>query len=64
MDDAVESYLLCRKHAIEVHLVLGTHKLLELRGVVNPLASSHWDKVAYPVSSTTLNCEWYEHRTH
>jgi hypothetical protein len=29
-DDDDESYLAWRKHAIEVHLELGTHRLLEL----------------------------------
>ena len=31
VDDAVESYLLCKKQAIDVHFVLGTQRLLELR---------------------------------
>lgn len=35
VDEACESYLACKKHAIEVHLVLGTQRLLELRGSVN-----------------------------
>ena len=30
VDEADESYLVCRKHAIEVHLTLGTQRLLEL----------------------------------
>ena len=30
VEDALESYLVCKKHAIDVHFVLGTHKLLEL----------------------------------
>jgi hypothetical protein len=29
-DDALESYLVCRKQAIDVHLTLGTQRLLEL----------------------------------
>jgi len=35
VDEACESYLACKKHAIEVHLVLGTQRLLELKGGVN-----------------------------
>ena len=31
VDDAFESYLAWRKHAIDVHDVLGTQRLLELR---------------------------------
>lgn len=31
VDEAVESYLACRKHAIDVHLVLGIQRLLDLR---------------------------------
>lgn len=32
-DELEESYLACRKHAIEVHLVLGTQRLLELKRI-------------------------------
>lgn len=35
VDEPSESYLACKKHAIELHWVLGTQRLLELRGTVN-----------------------------
>jgi hypothetical protein len=30
VEDAVESYLACKKHAMDVHDLLGTQRLLEL----------------------------------
>jgi hypothetical protein len=37
VDEPEESYLAWRKHAMDVHCVLGTHKLLELKTVVSVL---------------------------
>jgi hypothetical protein len=40
-EDALESYLVWRKQAMEVHLVLGTQRLLELDSYVSDMRSNN-----------------------
>lgn len=55
VDDADESYLVWRKQAMDVHLTLGTQRLLDLRKTsAHPSPCQRWFR-AYPVSRMTLN---------
>jgi hypothetical protein len=44
VDDDVESYLAWRKQAMEVHLVLGTQRLLDLKGLSIRLSEVKYDQ--------------------
>lgn len=56
VDEEEESYLEWRKHAIEMHLALGIHKLLDLTAYIYiNYCSEGTDYPAYPVSRITLN---------
>lgn len=55
VEEAVESYLAWRKQAIEVQLVLGTQRLLDLENLYIGKRKDDELIKAYPVSRMTLN---------
>jgi hypothetical protein len=57
VEEALESYLVWRKQAMEVHLVLGTQRLLDLQGTWLGGEHIELNSLAYPVSRITLNCK-------
>lgn len=52
--EALESYFECKKHEIEVHLVLGTQRLLELVDICVSHVFTSRREYSYPVSNMTL----------
>ena len=55
VEDELESYLVWRKHAMEVHFTLGTQRLLELPNQRQHLTVATSGIMSHPVSRMTLN---------